>query len=874
MGSLGSARKRGISVTNSTSSTPPAPAAPGFEPGSDSEALAQPSISPGQSGDYGAESIGVLEGLEAVRKLPGMYIGNVHDGSALHHLIWEVIDNSIDEYMAGHCNRIEVTLFTDGSCMVGDNGRGIPTGIKAEFGISAAELALTRLHAGGKFNKRSYGVSAGMHGVGVSAVNAVSEWLKVDIFREGKAFHMEFSRGATTQSLGVVSESAKTGTVVHFKPDAEIFSMLDFSYETLSTRLRVLSFLNPALTLTLTDLRRGEDTEVFAAKHGIVDYVRFLNDAKTPLNVDPIAFRGEQMIDIKTDTGPIPAPLSVDVAMQWTDSLYESPWPYCNNVHQPDGGAHLQSFRTAVTKCINAYAAEKNLLKEIKGQPLTGEDVREGLTFVIALRHPAAQYTSQTKAKLSSTDVIPVINGVIAEKLSTYLDQNPAIAKKIVEKCVLSAQAREAARRARELVQRKGVLDAATLPGKLADCQERDPTRCELYIVEGDSAGGSAKQGRDRKTQAILPLRGKILNVERVRFERMLSNAEIGTLITALGITIRTETREDDEGGGSTHTFDLEKLRYHKVVIMTDADVDGSHIRTLLLTFFFRQMPELVHKGYVYIAQPPLYGVRRGKKVHYVKDDDGLAQYLIREGTDGLSLEASSASLSDEPLRALVFELHRGAQILNAMELRCEPPLMQAAVRTRAFEGDGLSSEAKAREAFAKLEVYIQENEPELMPLRLTLDADLVGNGVRAHVRIRNGTAGRTTVFSKASLEGHEYKELARIEDKVRALGDGPMTLVDGAKRTPVAHGTALYRLVDARGRKGTTIQRYKGLGEMSAEQLWETTMDPARRVMLRVGVEDAAETDRLMNMLMGDEVEPRRRFIEENALNARNLDI
>ncbi len=833
-----------------------------------------PSAGPnnGQSGDYGADSIGVLEGLEAVRKLPGMYIGNVHDGSALHHLVWEVVDNSIDEYLAGYCTHIDVTVFSDGSVRVSDNGRGIPTGIKAEFGISAAELALTRLHAGGKFNKQSYGVSAGMHGVGVSAVNAVSEWLKVDIYREGKAFHMEFRRGETVESLHVVGESDRTGTVVHFKPDSEVFSMTEYSFDTLSTRLRELSYLNPSLSVSLLDLRRGETPETYTAKHGILEYVRFLNQAKQALHSEPISFRGEQGVEIKTDTGPVMATLSVEVALQWTDSLYESPWPYTNNVHQTDGGTHLQALRTALTRTVNAYAQEKNLLKETKGQPLSGDDVREGVTYVISLRHPAAQYTSQTKVKLASSDVVPVINAIVTEKLSTYFEQNPQVARRIVDKCVLAAQAREAARKARELVQRKGVLDAATLPGKLADCQERDPTKCELYIVEGDSAGGSAKQGRDRKTQAILPLRGKILNVERVRFEKMLSNAEIGTLITALGVTIRTDTKDDDEGGGMSHTFDLEKLRYHKICIMTDADVDGSHIRTLLLTFLFRQLPELIYKGYVYIAQPPLYGVRRGKTTRYVKDDEALARYLIEMGTHGLVLRTPTRDLEGEALRALVFELHRAHTLLGRMELRCEPEVVQAIVRVGAFQ-TSLRDRDAALADIARVEAYVQANAPELMPLRHVIEDD-GADGLRVAIRIRNGTAGRTTAVSQAFLDGPELKELSRLEARLHELGASPWTLLDGDKQHVIEHGTALYRLIDQRGRKGATIQRYKGLGEMSAEQLWETTMDPARRVMLKVKVEDAAETDRLMTMLMGDEVEPRRKFIEDNALNARNLDI
>ena len=823
---------------------------------------------------YGTDSISVLEGLEAVRKLPGMYIGNVHDGGALHHLVWEVVDNSIDEYLAGHCDRIDVTVFEDNSVRVADNGRGIPTGYKPEFGISAAELALTRLHAGGKFNKRSYGVSAGMHGVGVSAVNAVSEWLKVDIYREGKSWHMEFCRGATTQPLVAVADSDRTGTTVTFKPDAEIFSMTEYSYEVLSNRLREISYLNPRLTLTLVDLRRGPEAETFASKTGLVEYVQYLNAAKNPVHAEPIFLEGRQELEFKGEGGTFKAPLVVEIAMQWTESFYEGAWPYCNNIHQRDGGNHLQGFKTGLPKTINAYATEKNLLKEVKGQPLTGDEVREGLTYVISVRHPAAQYENQIKSKLVSSDVTAPISAIVVEKLGTFLDQNPQIAKKIVEKGVLAAQAREAARKARELVQRKGVLDAATLPGKLADCQERDPAQCELYIVEGDSAGGSAKQGRNRKNQAILPLRGKILNVERVRFEKMLGNAEIGTLITALGVTIRAD-KDDDEGGGmAMPRMDLEKLRYHKICIMTDADVDGSHIRTLLLTFFFRQMPELVEKGYLYIAQPPLYGVRRGKRVQYVKDDDALARHLIDAGADGLVLRGPAQTVEGEGLKTLLFELHRGEMILQHMTLRCETSVVAAMVRTRAFTKETLSDAGRIDEALAKISAHLQAYHPDMLPLKVSLEDDVEHGCKRVLVRVKNGTAGRTTVISYAFLDGHEITELTALEEKLAVLGPGPWSLLDGEKVTEVAHGGALYATIDARGRKGASIQRYKGLGEMSAEQLWETTMDPDRRVMLRVRIEDAAATDKIMTLLMGDEVEPRRAFIEKNALNARNLDI
>ncbi|TAK27549.1 MAG: DNA gyrase subunit B [Myxococcaceae bacterium] len=824
--------------------------------------------------EYGADSITKLEGLQAVREVPGMYIGDVHDGSGLHHLVWEVVDNSIDEYFAGVCNRIDVTVHADGSVRVADNGRGIPTGINTKHGISAAELALTSLHAGGKFKSATnYAMSSGLHGVGVSAVNAVSEWLRLEIWREGKVHELEFAAGVTKEPLKVVGDTPKTGTIVTFKPDPTIFTMTEFSYDILENRLRELGYLNAGLSLTLTDERTDKPTQEFHSAGGIADYVKFLN-AEKKTDADPIALRGEHTLD----NGKV---VTVEIALQWTDSLYEAIQAYTNNVHNRDGGTHVSGFKTAITKCINAYGAEKGFLKPLKDQALIGDDVREGLTGVISVRHPNPSYSSQTKHKLVSSEVSGIVSGILQERLSRWLDENPVAAKRVVEKCVLAAQARAAAQKARELVHRKGVLDASSLPGKLADCQERDPSKCELYIVEGDSAGGSAKQGRDRKTQAILPLRGKILNVERVRFERMLGNQEIGTLITALGVTVRPDSFGDpkstEEESGSTTPgprLDLEKLRYHRVVLMTDADVDGSHIRTLLLTFFFRQMPELVEKGYLYIAQPPLYGIRRGKTIDYVKDDEALAHNVIRVGTKNVALRSDTKTIEGEELHALAMELHRAETLLQRMELRCEPKVVSAVVRTRAFTRDTLKDEEKIAEGMRRLEEYMGTYSPELLPLRFTLDEDVEHGGSKVLIRVRAGTAGRTTTVSWSFLDGPEVRELTAIEDHLGALGPAPWTLVDGSKTHTIVHGGQLHQIIDERGKKGATIQRYKGLGEMSAEQLWETTMDPAKRIMLRVRVEDAAATDKVMTLLMGDEVEPRRAFIEKNALNARNLDI
>ncbi|MFO0609902.1 MAG: ATP-binding protein [Polyangiales bacterium] len=1256
-----------------------------------------------QGEDYDASKIEVLKGLEGVRRRPGMYVGDVHDGTALHHLIWEAVDNGIDEFFAGVCTKVEVTLHADGGVTVRDNGRGIPTGIHATEGVSTVQVVLTKLHSSGKFDNSTYKVSAGTNGIGIKAVNALSERLRVEVAQDGRLWRQDYVRGEPVAPLAVVGETNQHGTSLSFKPDSAIFTMVDFSYEVIENRLRELAYLNAGLVLAISDERRGGDAVEFVQPGGIPDYVRFLNGAKVALHPEPVFLRGE----VPHERGGV---VQIDVAMQWTDSLYESLQAFTNNTMNKDGGTHVQGFRTALTRCLNTYGAAQNLLKELKGATLQGEDAREGLTTVISVKHPSPMYNSQNKVKLISSEVAGMVASVVNDKLADFLDKNPQVAKKVIERSVLAAQAREAARKARELINRKGVLDAASLPGKLADCQERNPAACELYIVEGDSAGGcfvgdtkvaladgrsltflelieeqaqgrehfaytirgdgvvglerilhvrrtkqrasvvrvtlddgeamvctpdhrfmlrdgsyraaaeltpgdslmplyrrlsdmrepgvtiqgyemtfdprssrwlfthqladwynrwkgvyaeadgahchhvdfdkrnnnptnlrrlsreahlalhrehaaatlhrpdviakcreirqsegfrarmsermkapgtrevlseqaraqwndpdykrymaerwgafyaedaayrealharldraqeeywadgsnraaqaervrghferhperrvelaeaakaqwsdvalrawrgektaaqwtgefrekrrtalqetyrrktlaalkacvgptgevdleayrasrvasrdksllkfetlcrryfdgdaaraldavahhnhrvasveplderhdvydlevpgthnfalasgvfvhnSAKQGRDRKYQAILPLRGKILNVERVRFEKMLTNAEIGTLITALGVTIKNDARGDDDSASSGPRLDLEKLRYHKICIMTDADVDGSHIRTLLLTFFYRQMPELVEKGYLYIAQPPLYGVRRGKKVEYVKDDDALARYVIRSGTEGLALRGPAGELRDDALRDAAFELHKGAVLLERIRLRAEPPVVAAVARTGAFTQETLKDEAAIAAAMEKVSAYVQTYEPESAPLRYTVEDDHEHNCKRVLVRIRNGTAGRTTVVSHAFLGGSELHELERVERYVRErVGDGPWTVVDGDREHPAAHGGALYAFIDAKGRKGTSIQRYKGLGEMSAEQLWETTMDPARRVMLRVRVEDAALTDQVMTLLMGDEVEPRRDFIEKNALNARNLDI
>ncbi|MEM7609456.1 MAG: DNA gyrase subunit B, partial [Myxococcota bacterium] len=636
--------------------------------------MSEPTDSPsGENAGYNQSSIQVLEGLEAVRKRPGMYIGDPHDGTGLHHLVWEVIDNAVDEHLAGHNDHIEVVIHSDDSISVVDHGRGIPVGIHDKYGISAAEVVMTKLHAGGKFDNDSYKVSAGLHGVGVSAVNAVSEWLKMEIRRDGKVWYQEYGKGVPKGRIEAIGTSEKTGTKISFKPDAEIFSMTTFSFDTLSSRLREISFLNAGFRITLTDERGEEPNEVVHEfQGGIREFVEMLNSSKTALHEDVIT------IDETRDG------VQVEIAMQWSDAYKESIFCYTNNVSNRDGGTHMTGLRTALTRTVNGYGQDAKLLKDLKN-PLSGEDVREGLTAIISVKHPDPAFSSQTKDKLVSSEVKGIVEGVVNDKLKQFFEEGPKTAKLIVEKAVLSARAREAARKARELVQRKGVLDVNSLPGKLADCQTKDATRAEIYIVEGDSAGGSAKQGRDRKFQAILPLRGKILNVERARFEKMLGSDTVGTIITALGAGVA--------GGGN---FDIEKLRYHQIVIMTDADVDGSHIRTLLLTFFYRQMPEIIENGYLYIAQPPLYRVKKGKKVQYLQNDEELNRFLIDSGAERVVIRAggSEALIQGEPLMRLLDDIRRWRRLLRGTRRRAEPKVVEAMLRATSLGVDDLADKS------------------------------------------------------------------------------------------------------------------------------------------------------------------------------------
>ena len=819
-----------------------------------------PQSVPPTSSSYDSTSITVLEGLEAVRKRPGMYIGDVHDGSGLHHLVWEVVDNAVDEHLGGFCTRMDVTIHFDGSVTVEDNGRGIPVGIMPERGVSAAEVVMTVLHAGGKFDHSSYKVSAGLHGVGVSAVNAVSDWLKMEIKREGQVHFQEYRRGVPVAPLAVIGNSDKTGTKITFKPDPTIFSATEFQYDMLASRLRELSFLNAGFVITLADEREQSGRrETFQYNGGIREFVEHLNKAKEPVHDKVISIVAEQAVEGGA------APIGIELAMQWNSTYGEQIFCYTNNVHNKDGGTHLTGLRAALTKSFNSYGTAQNLFKDVKSG-LQGEDIREGLTAVISIKHPDPSFDSQTKSKLVSSEVKAIVETTVYERLGRFFEENPQTARKIVEKAILAAKAREAARKAREVV-RKGQLDYSTLSGKLADCQTRDPGEAELYIVEGDSAGGSAKQGRDRRFQAILPLRGKILNVERARLDKMLSSAEIGTLIATLGCGI---------GEGS---FDVEKIRYHQVVLMTDADVDGSHIRTLLLTFFFRQMPELIERGYLYIAQPPLYRARRGKKDVYLKDQAGLDRFFLEHGVEGLAVRASKGpSLSGEPLFRLAERLRMFKRVLTKIERRADAGIIGQVLHAAPLGKSELRERKKVEAAVPVIRERLERKKPDILPLNIQVDWEVEHGAARITIQPRPGAAARPVVIDWALVDSAEYEELYAIEQDVRSIGPAPYMAreLDKGREDEIEleDADALWDHIDARGRKGTQIQRYKGLGEMNPEQLWETTLDPDRRVMLQVRLDDAVQTDQIFTILMGDQVEPRRQFIEDNALNVKNLDI
>jgi DNA gyrase subunit B len=809
----------------------------------------EPSAPNGQASSYNEESIQVLKGLEAVRKRPGMYIGDTDDGTGLHHMVYEVVDNSVDEALAGYCDRVAVKIHFDGSVSVDDNGRGIPVGEHPTEKRPTAELVMTVLHAGGKFNHSNYKVSGGLHGVGVSVVNALSEWLKLEIKRDGKVYYQEYRRGDPLTGIAAIGVSERSGTKVTFKPDPLVFKGTEFSFDILSQRLRELSYLNHGLAITLEDERTGKSHD-FKFEGGLAQFVADLNSSKITIHDKPIVIEGEQ------------DGTKVDIAMQWNDSYQDAIYCFTNNIKNKDGGTHLTGFRAALTRTINAYAQTAGLLKDLKAG-LGGDDISEGLTAVVSVKHPDPKFSNQPKDKLVSSEVKGIVERIVNERLGRFLEEHPREAKQVIEKAVLAARARDAARKARELVQRKGALDLSSLPGKLADCQERDPALSELYIVEGDSAGGTAKQGRNRKDQAILPLRGKILNVEKARLDKMLSSGEIVTLITALGCGVEREK-------------EIEKIRYHRVIIMTDADVDGSHIRTLLLTFFYRHFPEIVERGYLYIAQPPLYRVKKGKKELYLKNEQALEEFLLESATENLSLRPSTGgeAVVGDRLRQLAREAGRYKQLLRAFDRRCDARLVDAIVKAAQLGKADLRDQMVVAKALARLQEYFDTYAPELSDTIFKVTPDSEHGGFKIEAPARPGGIRKNTVIDFPLMDSPEFADLTTLYQKLIVLGPPPYTLEAGKDLVEFKRLEELAERVHELGKKGLAIQRYKGLGEMNAEQLWETTMDPSRRTLLQVRVEDAFEADRLFSTLMGDLVEPRREFIAQNALNIRNLDV
>ncbi|PTE22973.1 DNA topoisomerase (ATP-hydrolyzing) subunit B [Cereibacter changlensis JA139] len=795
--------------------------------------------------EYGADSIKVLKGLEAVRKRPGMYIGDTDDGSGLHHMVYEVVDNGIDEALAGHATAVSVKIHADSSVSVRDNGRGIPVDMHQGEGVSAAEVIMTQLHAGGKFDQNSYKVSGGLHGVGVSVVNALSEWLELRIWRNGKEYYAKFAHGETVEPLRVVGDApGEKGTEVRFLASTQTFSNLDYVYKTLENRLRELAFLNSGVRILLEDERPAEPlkTELFY-EGGVREYVKYLDRSKSSIMPEPIYIIGER------------AGITVEVAMWWNDSYHETVLPFTNNIPQRDGGTHMAGFRGALTRTINAYAQSSGIAKREKVD-FTGDDAREGLTCVLSVKVPDPKFSSQTKDKLVSSEVRPAVENLVNEKLAEWFEENPTNAKIIVGKIVEAALAREAARKAREMTRRKTAMDVASLPGKLADCQEKDPALSEIFIVEGDSAGGSAKQGRARKNQAVLPLRGKILNVERARFDRMLSSETVGTLITALGAGIGRDE------------FDINKLRYHKIVIMTDADVDGAHIRTLLLTFFFRQMPSIIEGGFLYIAQPPLYKVARGKSEVYLKDQAALEDYLIQMGIDGAILQLGNGEkIAGADLARVIEGARQFRRVLEAFPTHYPRNILEQAALAGAFDPGRADEDLQlVADTVAKRLDGIAVEYERGWTGRITQD-----HGIRLSRILRGVEELRT--LDGAVLRSADARRLSHVSTATREHYQAPARLMR-KDRDQMIHGPIdLLKAILAEGEKGLSLQRYKGLGEMNPEQLWETTLDPEARTLLQVKVDDLAEADDIFTKLMGDVVEPRREFIQQNALNVENLD-
>lgn len=793
--------------------------------------------------EYGADHIKVLAGLEAVRKRPGMYIGDTSI-RGLHHLVFEVVDNSVDEALAGHCTHVQVTIHIDNSVTVEDNGRGIPTEIHSTEGISAAEVVLTKLHAGGKFDSSAYKVSGGLHGVGISVVNALSESLEVEIKRNGKIYTQEYERGDPKTPLREIGIAETSGTRVTFKPDSLIFEVSEFSFDILSQRLRELSFLNGGLHIAIED-ERDQKRHDFHYEGGIVSFVEHLGVAKKPLH--PVVY-----LDGKKDNA------EAEIALQWNEGYAENVYTFANNINTIEGGTHLSGMKSALTRTVNAYATANGLLKKDQ-EGLQGEDIREGLIAIISIKVSEPQFEGQTKTKLGNSDIKGFVEAIVNEKLGIYFEEHPNEAKRIVQKCIEASRAREAARKARDLTRRKGVLDSGSLPGKLADCQERDPSLSEIYLVEGDSAGGSAKQGRDRRTQAILPLRGKILNVEKARFDKMLSSQEIRLLITALGA-----------GVGKEET-DLSKLRYHTIIIMTDADVDGSHIRTLLLTFFYRQMPGLIENGHIYIAQPPLYRVKRGRTERYLKDEAALNEFLISLGIENIRI----GPLGGDGLKEWIGTFLQCEKLFDMVERKGKDRrLMWALLNQPRLSPSALTDKDLLTEICRAAESLTRKHFPDLIPVSFSVEDDQKIEGFHIAATARLNGSGLKTVIDSDFLHFPEVQELIRLLEQLQVIGQAPFTLVHKDEQKTLGSQHEIVDYVLSRSRQGTEIQRYKGLGEMNPEQLWETTMNPETRTLLQIQIEDAYEADEIFATLMGDEVEPRRRFIEGNALAVKNLDI
>ena len=802
---------------------------------------------------YNADQIKVLEGLEAVRKRPGMYVGNT-GARGLHHLVYEVVDNSVDEALAGFCTEISILIHVDNSITVIDNGRGIPVGIHPQEGISAAELVYTKLHAGGKFNEDdgAYKISGGLHGVGAAVVNALSKWVRLEIKKEGKIYQISFEKGKPTAPLKIIGEledKEETGTTVTFKPDNEIFEVHEFSYDTLAARFREMAFLNRSLHLSIKD-ERSEKKEVFCFDGGIAEFVTWLNRAKTPIHKKSIHF-----VQTRSE-------YEVEVALQWTDSYSELITSYANNISTPEGGTHVSGFKTALTRSLNSYVKENQLLKHIKTS-LTGDDWREGLTTVISVKLKEPQFEGQTKSRLGNSEVEGIVNSLVFERLKIFLEQNPGLAKTIIKKSVDAAAAREAARKAKELTRRKTALDFAGLPGKMADCQEKDPTKCELYVVEGNSAGGSAKQGRDRKTQAVLPLRGKVLNVEKARYDKMLGNNEIKMIVQALGTGIGKDN------------FSLEKLRYHKLIIMTDADVDGSHIRTLILTLFYRQFPELIENGHVYIAQPPLYKYKKGKMEKYLKDDQSLEEFLIENATYKVDFFVDNKKIDSVKVKTLIGKFNNYTSTLGTYDVHYDAGFLRKMLEDGEIDTEVLKDTDLLKEKLEKINEYFKGIRSfTLRDYNFTVEADKDKNTNFINAFVKTSARMKRFKINTYFLESSEYANLFNCYDGIRKYIKSSFKMKREKEEQEFENLEDFSRKIIENAKQGVYIQRYKGLGEMNPEQLWETTMDPSCRTLLQVKLEDTIETDQVFSVLMGDQVAPRRQFVEENALNVRNLDI